>query len=162
MVSLDRQAPWNEDGDAARSCNALKPCRNVHTISKDVVRLDDYIADVDAYAEGNAIVFRLIDCKSMNACLKLYRSSDRFNGACKLRHEAIAGVLHDAATVLGDCWMDRIRHERGKLRVRGLLVMVHQSRIASRVGSQYRSQPSLNPLCSLLRHRTEVQRQDTV
>ena len=43
--------------------------------------IDDYIADVDAYAEGNAIVFRLIDCKSMNACLKLYRSSDRFNGA---------------------------------------------------------------------------------
>jgi hypothetical protein len=101
------------DANAARFCNALKPRRNVHTIPKDVVRLDNYVADIDSYAERNAIVFGLIDCKFMNAGLELYRSSDRFNGARELRQEAIAGVLHDAATVLGDCWMDRIPHERG-------------------------------------------------
>jgi tetratricopeptide (TPR) repeat protein len=40
--------------DAARFCDVLKPRRNVNAVSKDVMGLDDYVANVDAYAEGNA------------------------------------------------------------------------------------------------------------
>jgi hypothetical protein len=40
------------DADAARFCDALKPCRNIYAVAKDVMRLDDYIADTDAHTES--------------------------------------------------------------------------------------------------------------
>ncbi len=51
------------DADAARFCDALKPRRNVDAVAKDVVGLDDYVADIDAHAESNAPVFHVTDCK---------------------------------------------------------------------------------------------------
>jgi hypothetical protein len=85
MVSLDRQAPWNEDGDAARPCNVLKPCRNVHTIPEDVVRLDNYVADIDAHMESNTPVFRIGNHKFSDAVLELQGCPNRFDPTRKLR-----------------------------------------------------------------------------
>ena len=42
-------------------------------------------------------------CKFANTRLELYRSSNGFDRARKLRQEPVAGVLHDAAAVFGDC-----------------------------------------------------------
>jgi hypothetical protein len=106
MVSLDRQAPWNEDGDAARSCNALKPCRNVHTIPEDVVRLDNYVADIDAHTESNTPVFRIGNHKFSDAGLESQGRANRFGGARKLSQEPVPGALDDAAAVFGDCRVD--------------------------------------------------------
>ena len=47
------------DADAAGFCDALKPCRNINAVSKDVMGLDDYVADIDAHTESNAPVFRV-------------------------------------------------------------------------------------------------------
>ena len=44
------------DADATGFCDALKPRRNIDAVSKDVMRLDDYVANIDADAEGNAPV----------------------------------------------------------------------------------------------------------
>ena len=71
--------------------------------------LDDYVADVDAHTENNAPVFRITGCKFLDAGLELHGSSNRFDRARKLRQEPVAGVLHDAAAVFGDCWLDSIR-----------------------------------------------------
>ena len=38
------------NADAAGLCNALKPRRNINAVSKDIMGLGDYIADVDAHA----------------------------------------------------------------------------------------------------------------
>jgi hypothetical protein len=70
-LALDMFVGRRRDANAARFPNALKPRRNVHTIPKDVVRLDNCTADIDTYSEGNAIVFRLIHCKFMTAALEL-------------------------------------------------------------------------------------------
>ena len=91
------------DADAAGFCDALKPRRNVNAVSKDVVGLDDYVANIYAYAEDNAPLFHLTDCKFRNTSLELHSSSNRFDRARKLRQEPVAGVLHDAAAVFGDC-----------------------------------------------------------
>jgi hypothetical protein len=36
------------DADTAGFGNALEPCRDVDAVPKDVMRLDDHVADVDA------------------------------------------------------------------------------------------------------------------
>jgi hypothetical protein len=87
------------DADAAGLCDALKPRRNVNAVSKDIMGLDDYVADIDAHAEGNTPVFNLTDGKFLDAGLELNSSSDRFDRARKLGQEPVAGVLHDAAAV---------------------------------------------------------------
>ena len=91
------------DADAAGFCDALKPRRDVDAVPKDVMGLDNYVADIDAHTESNAPVFRLTDCKFLDAGLELHSSSNRFDRARKLRQEPVAGVLHDAAAVFGDC-----------------------------------------------------------
>ena len=65
--------------------------------------LDDYVADIDAHTESNAPVFRITNCKFLDAGLELHSSSNRFDRARKLRQEPVAGILHDAAAVFGDC-----------------------------------------------------------
>ena len=47
------------DADAAGLGDALKPCRNVYAVTKNVMWLDDYVADIDTHAEGNTPVFRI-------------------------------------------------------------------------------------------------------
>jgi len=44
------------DADPARLCKRLQTRRDVHPIAKDVVALDDYIAEIDSDAEPDAAV----------------------------------------------------------------------------------------------------------
>jgi hypothetical protein len=109
------------------------------------MRLDNYVADVDAHAECNALVFRIADCKVVDAGLELHSSPNRFDCARKLRQESVPGVLDDTAAVVGNCRGDNVRQERRQLGMRSLLVMVHQSRVARYVSRNYGRQPASNP-----------------
>ena len=100
--------------------------------------LDDDVADVDTHAEGNTPVLRLSPCNFLDTGLKLNGSSNRFDRAWKLRQEAVASVLHNAAAVFGNRGRDTVREERGQFGMRSLFVMVHKPRIANYVGGQYR------------------------
>ena len=106
-------------------CNALKPRRDVDTVSKNIMRLDNYVADIDAHAESNAAVFRIADCEVVDAGLELHCGSDRLHCARKFRQEPVAGVLHNATAMLGDCWFDPLHQKRCQFGVRGLFIMVH-------------------------------------
>ena len=114
------------------------------------MRLDNYVADIDAHAESDAPVFRVTDCKFLDAGLKLHSSPNRFDRARKLRQEPVAGVLHDAATVFRNRRADSVRQERCQFGVRSLFVIVHEPRIASHVGGQYRRQPAFDPALAAL------------
>jgi hypothetical protein len=50
------------DADAAGLGDTLEPCRYIDAVTKNVMRLDNYVADIDADTEGNTSVFRLIGC----------------------------------------------------------------------------------------------------
>jgi hypothetical protein len=102
------------------------------------MRLDNYVADVDADTEANAPVLSISDCKIINAGLKLQRSSNRFDCARKRGQEPVPGVLDNAAAVIGYCRGDSVREERCQFGMRGLFVIVHEPRVASHVGGQYR------------------------
>jgi hypothetical protein len=118
--------------------------------------LNDDVASVDAHAERNAAVPDLIDCNFLDAGLELHRGPNRFDSTRKLRQEPVSGVLDYAAAVFGNCRMDGLRQEHCQFGVRTLFVIVHEPRVASHVGCQYRRQPALDPAWRLLRHGTQI------
>jgi hypothetical protein len=48
--------------------------------------------------------------------------------------------------------VNSLYQENGQFGVRGLFVLVHEARIASHIGNQYRRQPALDPVWPLLHH----------
>jgi hypothetical protein len=58
-LAPDMVVSRRRDADAARFCDALKPRRNVYAVAKDVMRLDNDVADIDADTESKAFVFRV-------------------------------------------------------------------------------------------------------
>ena len=87
--------------------------------------LDDYVADIDAHAEGNTPVFNLTDGKFLDAGLELHSSPNRLDRAPKFCQEPVAGIFYDPATMLGDRGLYSVRQEHGQTRVRCLLIIVH-------------------------------------
>src|SRR5690242_12939833 len=150
------------DADAAWLCNALKSRRNVYAVAKYVMRFDNHVTDIDADAERNPPVFRIGGCQFFNTGLELHSGSNRFDSARKLRQEPVAGVLDDAAAVLGDCGINGVRQKHGQFGVRSFLIIMHKPRIASHVCGQYRRQPALDPAWRLLRHSSRSLAWDTV
>ncbi len=54
---------------------AGQPYRNIHAVAENVMRLDDYIADIDPNTESNPSVLCIRGCKLFSAGLKLRGSS---------------------------------------------------------------------------------------
>ena len=50
------------DADAAGFCHAFQPRRDVDAVSKNVMGLDDDVADIDAHAKSDAVIFKVADC----------------------------------------------------------------------------------------------------
>jgi hypothetical protein len=122
------------DAYTAGFCDALKPRRNINAIPEDVMRLDNYVADIDADSDSNAPVFRVTNCELADAGLELRTSSNRFHRARELRQEPVPGVLDDAASVFGNCRGDNVREKCCQLGMRSFFVIVHEPRIASDIG----------------------------
>src|SRR5215831_18773256 len=119
------------------------------------MRLDDYVADIDAYAECNTPVFHLADRKFLDAALELRSGPNRLDRDRKLRQEPVPGVLDDAPAVFSNCRGDSVGQESCQFGVRSLFVIMHEPRVASHVGSQYRRQLALDPDWPLLHHGSQ-------
>ena len=134
------------------SRNALKTRRNVYAVAKNIMRISNYVTDIDANAKPKPRIFAVFDRKFIDTALELHRSPNRLDRAWKLRQEAIASVVYDAAPVSSDCRMDSLRQQRAQFGVGSFFVIVHEPRIASHGGGQYRRQPALDPDWPLLHH----------
>src|SRR5450432_3849516 len=89
-LATDLIVGGRRDADAARFRDALKPRRYIHAVPKNVMRFNNYVANIDAHTEKDALVFRVADCKFVDAVLELQRGSDRFDSTRKLRQAPIA------------------------------------------------------------------------
>ena len=129
--------------DAARLGEHLEPRRHVDAVAKDVVVLNDHVAEIDADAELHPSRRRDIRVASRHPALNLGRAQHGVGNAMELDEHAVAGGLDDAAVVLGDGRIDQLDPMGLETRKRARLVNLHESAVADHVGGKDRCEPSL-------------------
>jgi hypothetical protein len=73
----------SRDADAARFGDALKTGCDVDAIAKNVMRFNNYVADIDANAKGETLFVSVINCEVMDA-----NSDAARNASTALRNSA--------------------------------------------------------------------------
>ena len=131
------------DHDAARRCLSLKACRDVHTVSIEVITVHDQVAQMQADAENNPGVLRLAASRFGHRLLEFDGGPERVDGAAKLSQRAIPGQFDQPASVPGQCGLKPIGAMDLKQRKRARLVPPHQARVADCIDRHDCSQFSL-------------------
>ena len=126
------------------SASAFEPRRDVDPVAKDVVVLDDDVAEVNADAELDPAVRGAAALRSAIAALHLDRAAHRIDDAGEFHQQAVAGGLDDAATVFGDLGIDQLAPVRFQPCERPFLVRTHQPRVAGHIGGEDRGQPAFD------------------
>ncbi len=95
------------NADAAWLGDSLKPRCDVDTIAKNIVVVDDDVADVNANAKFDPEFRRYADVLFSHLSLNLRRTAYGVDGTGKLDQRAIAGGIDDATAVGGDRRIDQ-------------------------------------------------------
>jgi len=90
------------DADTAGFGNAFEPGGDIHTVAKDVVSLDQHIADVDADAPFHAAIGSGLGIPLVHQPLQRQGAFDGADHRTKLDQQAITGGFHDPPAVLRD------------------------------------------------------------
>jgi hypothetical protein len=110
---------------------------------KDVVVLDDHIAEVDADAELHPPRRRDVRVASRHPALDLGSAQDRVDDAVEFDQHAVASGLDNAAAVLCDGRIDEFDPVGLETGERPRLVDLHQPAKADHVGGKDRCKPAL-------------------
>jgi hypothetical protein len=132
------------DADLAGLGEHLEPCGDIDAVAKDVAFIVDDIAQIDADTEADAVGLLPIGVAVRHSLLDDDGAAHGIDDRSELDQNAVAGGFEDAATVLGDQWIDQlapIAFEDGE---GTLFVRTHQPRISGNVGAEDRRQPSLD------------------
>jgi hypothetical protein len=109
---------------------------NIDAVAKDIVIVDDNIADVNADPKLDAIVLRRIRILLGHAVLNFDGASRCVDGTGKFDQHAIASCLDDVSAMLSDFGIDERFSERLEMSKRAFLVGTHQAAIASDIRRQ--------------------------
>ncbi len=131
------------DADAARLGEHFEARRDVDAVAKDVVALNDHVAQIDANAELYPPRRRDVRVASRHPALNLGRAQHRVGDAVKLDQHAVASGLDDAAVVLRDGRIDELDPMGLETRKCSGLVGLHQPTVADHVGGKDRREPAL-------------------
>src|SRR6516165_3563836 len=140
VSELDRDFPANlfvggsRNANATRFGDALKPCRNVDAIAKNVIAVDDDVADIDADAEADLLFCDLTCLRHL--ALNGHGAVHRVYGAGELNKHPIAGRLDDTAFVFGNSGIDNLTAERLQRCQRAYLIDADQSGITRDISRQ--------------------------
>jgi hypothetical protein len=128
----------SRDANPTGFCQCLQPRSYIDAIAIDVIRLGDHVAKVDPHSEGDALVLRGFRVAVSHCPLHLGGAPDGIHDTGELRQHSVAGVLHDAATVLRDLRIDQLTEMGFEPLVRPLLIRAHQTRVSGHVGGEDR------------------------
>jgi len=92
----------SRDANSAGVGERFQAGRNIHTVTEDVVLLNDYVAKVDADSKSYAPLLRHFGLAVDHPPLDLDGATNRVNHAGKLHQHYIASILHDPAAVTFD------------------------------------------------------------
>jgi hypothetical protein len=136
----DVVAHHSADANAARFREPLQPRGDIHAVAEDVVLFRDHVTKVDANAEPDPAFFSDLGLAVDHPPLNLDGAADGVHYAPKLRQEAVASVLDDPPTVLGDIGIDQLAEMHLEPLVRPFFVSTHQPRIPRLVGGEDRGE----------------------
>ncbi len=131
------------DADAARLGEHFEARRDVDAVAKDVVFLDDHVAQIDADAELYPPRRRDVHVASRHPALDLGSAKHRVGDAVELDQHAVAGGLDDAAVALGDGRIDELDPMGLETRERPGLVDLHQPTVTDHISRDDRREPAL-------------------
>ena len=158
-LALDLAMDIVGQGDTAGLGAHLETRRDVDAIAVDIVARDDNVTEMDADAQGDAVIRLDRVIGFGDGALRRDGAFDRIDRAGELDQGAIAHELDDATTMSGDDRVEDVGAERLKARQGADLVGPHEPRIADHVGAQNRRQPAP---CTEVRHLTATPMKSTV
>jgi len=134
------------DAEPARLGERFEPCGDIDPVAKNIVLVDDNVAEVDPDAEFDAPVRRHIGVALGHLPLDFDGTPHRVDDALKLDQQPVAGGLDDAAAMLANLWVDELAPMCLQPGERPLLIGAHQPAVAGDIGRQNGRQPSLDAL----------------
>ena len=140
---VDLIAHGARDADAAGLGEHLETRRDVDAIAKNIVVLDDHVAQIDADAELDPPRRRHIGIAPRHPALDFGCACHRVYDAMEFHQHAVAGRLDDTAPVLGNGGINELKAMGLEARKRPRLVDLHQPAIADHVGGKDCGEPSL-------------------
>src|SRR5215469_8104875 len=109
------------------TCCAPRSSKAKSSLSRTCSRTTrDHIAEVDPDPESDAVILGRRRVSVSHPSLHFDTAADGIHNTCKFRQEAVAGVLYDAAPVLGDFGVDQFPEVRFQPFVCPLLIRAHQ------------------------------------
>ena len=130
----------------ARFGNTFKPSGNVDAVAKDVVVVDDDIADMDAEPEFNSHILRDVGVLRGHRALDLNRATGCIDGAGEFHKHAVTGRLDDAATVGSYSRVNKSFSGRLESGQCAFLVGTHEATISSDICRQHSRQSPFYPV----------------
>ena len=129
--------------DAAGLGEHFQAGRDIDAVAKDVVVLDDHVAEIDADAKLHPPRRRDVGVAPRHPALDLGSAQHRIDDAVEFDQHAVASGLDDAAAVLCNGRIDQLDPMGLETRERARLVDLHQPAIADHVGGEDRCEPAL-------------------
>ncbi|HEX4193877.1 MAG TPA: hypothetical protein VHY80_12295 [Stellaceae bacterium] len=125
------------DADPTGLGQGFEARSDIDAIAKDVVVVDNDVADIDADAELDAALGRHSDITLGHLALHLYCAAHRIHDAGKLDEQPIAHSLDEAPMMFLDFGISELAAQLFQRGERPLLIGAHQARVADYIGSQY-------------------------
>ena len=126
------------DADAARLGQRLQPRGDIDAVAVDVVAIGDHVAEVDADAEGDALVLGDVGIAVGHRPLYLDRAAHRIHHAGKFHQHPVTGGLNDASVMFLDLGIDKLSTMRLETFERSFLVYSHQARVTRHISCEDR------------------------
>src|SRR5262249_777048 len=93
---------YGRNTDPARLGQRFQPCRDIDTVSVDVVAINDDVTDVDPNAKRHLAICGYAGVALGHPPLHVNRAANRIDHAWELEQQTVAGRLDDPAAVLRD------------------------------------------------------------
>lgn len=124
----------NRDHDPASRCLRLQPRGDVHTITIEIVAIDDQVAEVQAESEHNGCLLGFVPVGLDHSLLELDCRPKGVHCTGKLGQSAVSGQLDQPAAVARQCRLEPLLAVLPQARQGAALVPPHQSGIADHIG----------------------------
>jgi len=146
IAASQRLAPELNPPRPQRLGNALQPRGNVDAIAKDIVVVDDDVADVNAYAKFDPYILRHVSILLGHPPRDFDRTAGGIDGAGEFHKHTSARSLDDAATMVGHGGITERFSGGLQPGQRAFLVGPHETAITGDIRRQNRCQSPFNAL----------------